>query len=101
MKPITPAMTACLRASLPSVAETCESEISASFTGSAPDWSSCARFWAEVSVKPPEICEPLDASMPVGLAVKSMKGTVISCSSRTTAKCCWACSLVTPGSSAF
>ena len=44
---------------MPSVAETCELEISSSLIGSAPDCSSLARFWAEVSVNPPEISEPL------------------------------------------
>ncbi len=43
-----PAMRPWLSACLPSVAETCEREIRASLIGSAPDWSSLARFWADV-----------------------------------------------------
>jgi hypothetical protein len=46
---------------LPSVAETCELEISSSLIGSAPDCSSCASSCAELIVKPPEICEPVEA----------------------------------------
>ena len=66
--------------------------------GRAPDCSSLARFCAESIVKPPSICEPLVGSMPSGFWVKSMNGTVISWPSSTTAKCCWACALGTPGS---
>jgi len=39
-------------------------EISSSRIGSAPDCSSFARACAEVSVNPPEICEPWEDSIP-------------------------------------
>jgi hypothetical protein len=58
-----------LSAVLPSVADTCELEISSSLIGSAPDCSSLASSWAEVIVNPPEICEPLEESIPSGYLV--------------------------------
>ncbi len=65
-KPTRPATRPCSRAVLPSVAETWEREISFSRSGRAPDWSSLARAWAVLIVKPPEICEPVEASIPSG-----------------------------------
>jgi hypothetical protein len=58
-----------LSACLPSVAETCEREISASLIGSAPDCSSSASSCALLIVKPPEICEPFEESIPSGYLV--------------------------------
>ncbi len=96
--PTSPAIRPCSSAVLPSVADTCEREISFNRSGRAPDCSSLARFCAVVIVKPPEICEPVEASIPSGYSVKSIDGTVISWPSSSTAKCCRASFLVTPGS---
>jgi hypothetical protein len=62
-----PAVRPWLSACLPSVAETCDWLISSSFSGSAPVLSRFARRCALRIVKPPEISEPLEASMPSGL----------------------------------
>jgi hypothetical protein len=72
---------------LPSVADTCDWLISSSFSGSAPVFRRFARRWADSIVKPPEISDPLDASMPSGLRWKSMYGTEIRSWSRRIAKC--------------
>ncbi len=56
----------------PSVAETSVAEMSSSFTGSAPVFRRFASSCALLIVKPPEISEPLPASMPSGFCWKSM-----------------------------
>lgn len=50
-------------------AGTRELETNTRSIGSAPDRSSFARFRAELIVKPPEICEPCEASIPSGYFV--------------------------------
>ena len=60
-KPATPAMRPWSSACWPSVAETCDCEISSSLTGSAPVFRRFARSCADSIVKPPSICEPLRA----------------------------------------
>ena len=87
MKPAMPAMRPWLRACLPSVADTCEAEIASSLIGSAPVFSRFASVWAEVIVKPPEMREPPDGSMPSGYCDQSICGTETSSLSRTIAKC--------------
>ena len=52
----------------PSVAETCEREISSSRIGSAPILRIFARSCAESIVKQPEICAPVEPSMPSGFS---------------------------------
>ena len=69
-KPTRPAIRPWCSACWPSVAETCDCEISSSLIGSAPVFSRFARLWADLIVKPPEICEPLDPSMPSGFAAE-------------------------------
>ena len=61
-----PAARPWLSAWRPSVADTCELEMSSSWTGSAPVLRMFASSWAEPIVKPPSICEPLRPSMPSG-----------------------------------
>ena len=82
-----PAMRPWSSACLPSVAETCEDEISSSLIGSAPVFRRFASSCADLIVKPPEISEPLRPSMPSGFCWKSMYGTEMSSLSRTIAKC--------------
>ena len=69
MKPATPAMRPWFSACLPSVAETCEAEMSSSLIGRAPVLSRLASCWAESIVKPPEIRDPLAAAEAVGVLV--------------------------------
>src|SRR4051812_36849154 len=97
MKPAMPAVRPWCSACWPSVADTCDELISSSLIGSAPVFSRFARFWAEVIVKPPSICDPLVASMPSGFCWKSMYGVVMSLLSSTTAKCWKACCAGWPG----
>ena len=82
-----PAISPLCSASLPSVADTCDSEISFRLIGSAPRRNSLARSWAEVIVKLPEMSAPLSPLIPSGYCLKSMYGTVISWLSSATAKC--------------
>ncbi len=70
----------------PSVAETCEREISSSRSGSAPIFSSRARSWAVWTVKPPEIWAPCEPSIPSGFSRKLMYGVEISSLSSRIAK---------------
>ncbi len=63
-----PALRPWSSACLPSVAETCEREISSSRSGRAPVLSTFARSWALVIVKPPEIWAPVEPSMPSGFS---------------------------------
>ena len=72
----------------PSVADTCEREISSSRSGSAPIFSSRARSWAVWIVKPPEIWAPCEPSMPSGFSRKLMYGVEISSLSSRIAKWC-------------
>ena len=82
-----PATSPLCSACLPSVADTCDSEISFRLIGSAPRRNSLARSWAEVIVKLPEMSAPLSPLIPSGYCLKSMNGTVISWLSSATAKC--------------
>ena len=75
-------------ACLPSVADTCEREISSSRRGSAPILSSFARSCALWIVKPPEIWAPFCPSMPSGFSRKLMYGVEISSLSSRIAKWC-------------
>ena len=72
----------------PSVAETCEREISSSRSGRAPILSSRARSCAPWSVKPPEICAPWEPSIPSGFSRKLMYGVEMSSLSSRIAKWC-------------
>ena len=72
----------------PSVAETCEREISVSFSGRAPILSSFARFCADWIVNEPEIWAPVAPSMPSGFSCQLMYGAEISSLSSAIAKCC-------------
>jgi hypothetical protein len=54
------------------VADTWERETSVSFSGSAPIFSVFARSCADCSVKPPEICAPVEPSMPSGFSRQLM-----------------------------
>src|ERR1044072_1563401 len=97
-KPAMPATRPWSSAWAPSEAETCEREISSSLIGSAPIWRIFARSWADWIVKPPEICAPVEPSMPSGFSWKLMNGFETSWSSSTIAKLCEAWSAGTPGS---
>ena len=66
MKPAMPAMRPWSSACWPSVAETCEREIRSSRIGSAPISRIFARSCAESIVNEPEICAPVEPSMPSG-----------------------------------
>ena len=68
MKPAMPAIRPWSSACWPSVAETCEREISSRRIGSAPIWRIFARSWAVWIVKPPEIWAPVEPSMPSGFS---------------------------------
>ena len=83
MPAVRPLWSACL----PSVAETCDSEINLRLIGSAPRRSSFARSCAEVIVKLPLMSAPLPPLIPSGYCLKLMNGTVISWLSSATAKC--------------
>ncbi len=92
---MSPAIRPWCSACLPSVAETWLEEISSSLIGRAPVFSRFARFCAVWIVKPPEISEPLAASMPSGFCWKSMYGAEMISSSSTIAKC-WNALLALP-----
>ena len=87
-KPARPATRPWSSACRPSVAETCEREISSSRSGSAPIFSSRARSCAVVIVKPPEISAPCEPSIPSGFSRKLMYGVEISSLSSRIAKWC-------------
>ena len=87
-KPARPATRPWSSACWPSVAETCEREISSRRSGSAPILSSRARSWAVWSVNPPEIWAPWEPSMPSGFSRKLMYGVEISSLSSRIAKWC-------------
>ena len=72
MKPAMPAFRPWSSACLPSVAETWERETSVSFSGSAPIFSVFARSCALWIVKLPEICAPVEPSMPSGFSRQLM-----------------------------
>ena len=67
-KPARPAIRPWSSAWRPSVADTCEREIRSSLSGRAPIWSTVARSWAVWGVKLPEICAPVEPSMPSGFS---------------------------------
>ena len=77
-----------LSAWCPSVAEIRFEDSSVSLTGSAPLASTLASCVAVVNVKLPLISEPLAEGMPVGYWLPSIWGTVTTCWSSVTAKCC-------------
>ena len=67
-KPAMPAIRPWSSAWAPRLADTCEREISSSLIGSAPIWRILARSCAVWIVKPPEICAPVEPSMPSGFS---------------------------------
>ena len=72
---------------MPSVAETCEAEMSCSLIGSAPVFSRLASRCALWMVKPPEIREPEPLPRPSGYWCQSIRGTEMSSLSSVIAKC--------------
>ena len=68
MKPAAPATRPWSSASAPSVAETCEREISSRRIGSAPISRIFARSCAESIVNEPEIWAPVEPSIPSGFS---------------------------------
>jgi hypothetical protein len=67
-KPARPASRPWSSAWAPSVADTCERETSSSRIGRAPISRIRARSWAEAIVKLPEICAPVEPSIPCGFS---------------------------------
>ena len=87
MNPAAPATRPWLSACLPSVADTCEAEMSSSLIGRAPVLSRLASCCAESMVKPPEMREPWPPPRPSGYWCQSICGTEISSLSSAMAKC--------------
>ncbi len=88
MKPAMPAFRPWSSACLPRVAETCERETSVSFSGRAPIFRTVARSCADLIVNEPEICAPVEPSMPSEFSRQLMYGAETSSLSRAIAKCC-------------